>query len=257
MKFIEKIEEIHIYLALSLFLFLVGTVIYFYIKFQKSEKKRIESEDKFLRLEGKINKLELQSLEARLNPHLFKNILNSIQSHAYQTYFALDKLANVLDYILYESKKKFVTPKEEIEFAQNLIEINKIKVSPLFDLKVKTKINANEPLFEQKLMAPLISIDLLENAFKHADLQSSDSFISIIFEFIESEFILTVTNKISRTSPLKKEKAGLGIETLEQRLSIIYGQNFKLDRFIEGDTYYAQLKLNLIGYKAEMFAARR
>ncbi|GHB27205.1 sensor histidine kinase [Mongoliitalea lutea] len=257
MEIIEKIEEIHLYLALVLFLFLIGIVIYFYIKFQKSEKKRIESEDKFLRLEGKINKLELQSLEAKLNPHLFKNILNSIQSHAYQTYFALDKLANVLDYILYESRKKFVTPKEEIKFAQNLIEINKIKVSPLFDLKVKTKINPNEPLFEQKFMAPLISIDLLENAFKHADLQSSDSFISVIFEFKESEFTLSVTNKISGTTPLKKEKAGIGIETLEQRLSIIYGQYFKLDRFIEGDVYFAQLKINLIGYKAEMLAARR
>ena len=87
------------------------------------------------------------------------------------------------DYILYESQKKFVSPKEKIEFALNLIEINKIKVSPLFELKVKTKINDGEMLHEQRLLAPLISIDLIENAFKPADLQSAEAFISVLFEF--------------------------------------------------------------------------
>ena len=129
------------------FLMIVAFLIY---KLNQSEKRRKESDDKFRQLENKINQLELQTLESKLNPHLFKNILNSIQSHAYQTYFALDKLANVLDYILYESQNKFVTPKEEIDFAMNLIEINKIKVSPLFELKVKSKLRETEPLLVSK-----------------------------------------------------------------------------------------------------------
>lgn len=232
------------------------TIIYLTFRLTKAEKKRKESDDKFQQLESKINKLELQTLESKLNPHLFKNILNSIQSHAYQTYFALDKLANVLDYILYESRNKFVTPREEIDFALNLIEINKIKVSPLFELKVKTKINESEPLLEQRLLAPLISIDLIENAFKHADLQSSDAFISVVFEFKESVFSLTVSNKMSAKKPIKKEKGGIGIETLEQRLKIIYSDNFKLDRFTEGDVYIAHLKIKLLEHKAKMLALR-
>jgi len=236
-----------------IFLFIIVLLL---IRLSKSEKRRKDSDNKFHQLESKVNKLELQTLESKLNPHLFKNILNSIQSHAYQTYFALDKLANVLDYILYESRNKFVTPKEEIDFALNLIEINKIKVSPLFDLKIKTKINETEPLLEQRLLAPLISIDLIENAFKHADLQSSDAFISVIFEFKESVFSLTVANKISGKKPMKKEKGGIGIETLEQRLKIIYSDNFKLDRFTEGDVYIAHLKINLLEHKAKMLAAR-
>jgi hypothetical protein len=63
----------------------------------------------------------------------------------------MDKLASVLDYILYDSRKKYVTPKEEIEFAVNLIEINKIKLSPLSELKIKLKINENEPLYLQNI----------------------------------------------------------------------------------------------------------
>lgn len=231
-------------------------IVYLYVRLTKSEEKRREIDDKFQLLESKINSLELQTLESKLNPHLFKNILNSIQSHAYQTYFALDKLANVLDYILYDSRNKYVTPKEEIEFALNLIEINKIKVSPLFDLKVKSMVNETEPLYEQKVLAPLISIDLIENAFKHADLQSADSFISIVFEFKDNTFYLTVSNKISGRSPMRKEKGGIGIDTLKQRLQIIYKDSFKLDNFAEGEVYTTHLKINLLEHKAKMLAAR-
>lgn len=242
-------------------LIIVGVVAlavigYLIFRLEKSKKQRKEIEDRFYEFERRINTLQLESLESKLNPHLFKNILNTIQSHAYQTYFALDKLANVLDYILYESRKKFVTPKEEIEFAMNLIEINKIKISPLFELKVKSKINENEPLYEQRLLAPMISIDFIENAFKHADLQSQNAFIAVTFEFRDNTFSLTVANKISPRNPLQKEKSGIGTETLDQRLKIIYKDNFKLERFAEGDVYIAHLKINLLEHKAKMLAAR-
>lgn len=231
-------------------------IVYLIVRLSLSEKRKNEAVDKFRELEGKINKLELQTLESKLNPHLFKNILNSIQSHAYQTYFALDKLANVLDYILYESRKKFVTPKDEIEFALNLIEINKIKISPLFQLEVRTKVRETEPLYEQRLLAPLISVDLIENAFKHADLQSADAFISVVFEFKNSVFSMTVANKMSVKDSIKKEKGGIGIEALDQRLKIIYADDFKLERFTEGEVYITHLKINLLEHKAKMLTTR-
>ncbi|MCE3294874.1 MAG: histidine kinase [Crocinitomicaceae bacterium] len=237
-------------------LILAGVAVYLSRKLQQVKEENREGENRFHRLEEKVGKLELQSLESKLNPHLFKNILNSIQSHAFQTYHALDKLANVLDYILYESRGKFVTPKAEIEFSLNLIEINKIKISPLFQLKVKTKVNENEPLYHQQLLAPLISIDLIENAFKHADLQSQDAFISIVMEFRDNFYYLTVSNKMSSKKPIRKEKSGIGTETLEQRLKLIYKEDYRLERFVEGDVYTAHLKINLLEYKAKMLAAR-
>lgn len=255
----NKIQENNtmIYMFLIIILILIIALcylVYLLIKIGNSKKK---VEEKFHFLEMKVNNLQLETLESKLNPHLFKNVLNSIQSHAYQTYFALDKLANVLDYILYESQKKFVSAKEEIEFALNLIEINKIKVSPLFEMKVKTKINEGEMLYEQRLLAPLISIDLIENAFKHADLQSADAFISVLFEFKENCFYMTVSNKISDKKALKKERSGIGATTLEQRLKIIYKNQFKLDKFVENDIYIAHLKINLLEYKTQMLAAGR
>jgi LytS/YehU family sensor histidine kinase len=255
----NKIQEngATVYMFFVIILILVIALCYVVYLLIQSGKAKERAEEKFHLLEMKVSNLQLETLESKLNPHLFKNILNSIQSHAYQTYFALDKLANVLDYILYESQKKFVSPKEEIEFALNLIEINKIKVSPLFELKVKSKINEGEMLYEQRLLAPLISIDLIENAFKHADLQSADAFISVLFEFKGNCFYLTVSNKISDKKTLKKERSGIGANALEQRLKIIYKNQFKLDRFVENDIYIAHLKINLLEYKTQMLTAGR
>jgi LytS/YehU family sensor histidine kinase len=196
---------------------------------------------------------KLTSLETTLNPHLFKNVLNSIQSHAYQTYFALDKLANVLDYILYDSRQPFVTPKDEITFMQNLIEINKIKLSPLFELHVKSKINEHDEWYNERILAPLITIDLIENAFKHADIQSADSFIKVITEFQRGTFSLTVANKVSEKPPLSKPKSGFGQKTLYERLQLIYGDYATLERRQNEDQYIAQLKIRLRDYKTEMY----
>ncbi len=227
-----------------------------WVRLNRSRRVRRELETRFVEMENRVNKLQLQTLEGRLNPHLFKNILNSIQSHAYQTYFAMDKLSNVLDYILYESQNRFVSPREEIEFALNLIEINKIKISPLFAITVKKKIDEQDSLYDERILAPLISIDLIENAFKHADLQSPDAFISIVIEFRHNEFSLLVSNKISGKSAILKEHSGIGAATLEQRLKIIYKSCYKLERYTEGDdVYIAQLKINLLEYKNQMLTA--
>lgn len=188
--------------------------------------------------------LELESISSKLNPHLFKNILNSIQSHAYQTYYSIDKMSGVLDYILYESQKERVTPKDELYFTQQLIEVNKIKLSPLFELSVKTKIDTEDSFYNMSVIPPLITVDLIENAFKHADIQSQDSFINIVLECRNAYFKIMVSNKISSQPKLSKEKSGIGLQNLEKRLNLIYGNNYKLNVGIDGDSYVAQLKID-------------
>jgi sensor histidine kinase YesM len=237
-----------------LFCFLLVLVLLGFVSYRYHRSLQVQKalQERYQALESRVDGLQLDTLESRLNPHLFKNILNSIQSHAYQTYFALDKLANVLDYILYDSQQKWVTPKEEITFALNLIEINKIKLSPLFELKVKTVLEEQDKLYEVRLVAPLVTIDLIENAFKHADLQSSDAFISVVFEFKDGCLLLTVSNKVSDKKAMKKERSGLGATTLEQRLKIIYKNHYRLERFVEHNVYTAYLKINLLDYKTEM-----
>jgi len=124
-----------VFIALFLLLIQLSFLIILWNKNQVLRVKNQKTEEYNQLIEQQLNKAELEKIETKLNPHLFKNVLNSIQSHAYQTYISLDKLANILDYILYESGNQFVSLKQEIDFAKNLIEINKIKINPLFDFR--------------------------------------------------------------------------------------------------------------------------
>lgn len=228
-----------------IFLLLIIVALVFFIFKERNISK--QQEEKLRDLQLRFDSSSFESIQHKLNPHLFKNALNSIQSHAYQTYYSLDKLANVLDYILYGSDSKFVTLEEELDFAYNLIEINRLKLTPLFDLQIKNKIDKSDPVYNQLLIAPLLSVDLIENAFKHTDFQSSNSFISIVFDLKDGCFILTVSNKAGRSPALRKEKGGFGKESLKKRLAITYADRHTLDESLDGDVYIARLKIQLSG----------
>lgn len=237
-------------------LFLLWTLAaYLWQRLGKARQARIQAEEQTRQLELKVQALELERIQYKLNPHLFKNALNSIQSHAYQTYHSLDKLANVLDFILYESDRRFVTLKEELDFSLSLIEINRLKLSPLFDLRVKNKIGEGQAHIFELQVAPLITVDPIENAFKHADLQAPDAFISIVYEIRNGHFSLTVSNKISTKPALKKANGGFGKENFEKRLDILYGDRYSLDRFIENGIYTAHLQIDLREPQSEMHIA--
>lgn len=211
-----------------------------YVQLSRKVKELERTKAKLNSLQREVTPIQLENLQAKLNPHLFKNVLNSIQSHAFQTYQSLDKLANVLDYILYESNRGSVTPEQEIQFALNLIEINKVKLSPLFELQVKVKIEEDEG-YRQRSIAPMILVDLIENAFKHTDLQNQDSFIRIHLAWNQGTLSLLVSNKISQKSPLKKPQSGIGSHTLEQRLAILHPERHSLKRYTEEEKFIAHL----------------
>ncbi len=228
-----------------LILLLIVAVCYFWFQMRKYRQMIEDYHKSTGYLERKYETIELENIDTRLNPHLFKNILNSIQSHAYQSYYTIDKLSNVLDYVLYKTPKQYVTPRDEINFIKNLIEINKIKLSPLFDLRTKINVDERDTFLERKVIAPLVTIDLIENAFKHADTQSEDAFISILIELKDGHFTLAVSNKISAKSPLKKQSSGIGVNSLEKRLKHLYQDRYRLNRVVDATTYAVSLKIKL------------
>lgn len=226
-------------------LLLIVAVAYFWFQMRKY-KQMIDDYNKSTGyLERKYESIEMDNIDTRLNQHLFKNVLNSIQSHVYQSYYTIEKLSNVLDYVLYKTPKQLVTPRDEINFIKNLIEINKIKLSPLFDLRTKILIDERDPFLERKVIAPLVLIDLIENAFKHADVQSEDAFIAIVIELNNGYFNLSVSNKIAAQNPLKKENSGIGVSSLEKRLKKLYENRYKLQKSIDDKIYSVSLKIKL------------
>lgn len=127
----------------------------------------------------------------------------------------------------------------------NLIEINKIKINPLFDFRVKSTIDENDPVFETKVLAPLITVDLIENAFKHTDFLVDNSFILIFISFQKGVLEVKVQNTTSEKEPLEKDYGGFGAQSLDQRLKMIYKNNFSLRKNLQNQIYTAHLKINL------------
>jgi len=113
-----------------------------------------------------------------------------------------------------------------------------------------------EPLYQEELVAPLICVELIENAFKHADLTGSDAFISILFKMKNGQFDLVVSNKKSSKGILTKEKGGYGLSALKERLKLIYGPFYRLDKSEDEQVYSMHLKINLNEFKAKMHTIR-
>lgn len=239
------IHDYLIFIGVFAIFFFLTVSIYLFSQNQKFKINNAKLSEANKIIQERLNEVQLEHIGTKLNPHLFKNILNSVQSHAYQTYMSLDKLANVLDYILYESNNKFVSPKEELNFALSLIEINKIKVNPLFDFRIKSKIDKSDSIFEEKVFAPLICVDLIENAFKHTDFLAQDSFISIQIELQDGIFSIKVSNKASLKNTLQKEKSGFGSQSLDQRLKMIYNNFYTLQKNSKNGIFTAELTINL------------
>ncbi|WP_292010499.1 histidine kinase [Chryseobacterium sp.] len=250
------IHDYLIFIGVFAIFFFLTLSIYLFSQNGQLKKRNNKLFETNMLIEQKLNEVQLEHIGTKLNPHLFKNILNSVQSHAYQTYMSLDKLANVLDYILYESNNKYVSPKEELNFALSLIEINKIKINPLFDFRIKSKIDKLDPLYEEKVFAPLISVDLIENAFKHTDFLAQDSFISIQIELENKIFSMKVINKASLKNTLQKEKSGFGSQSLDQRLKMIYSNHYQLEKSSKNGIFTAQLKINLGDFYDKMRYSR-
>jgi LytS/YehU family sensor histidine kinase len=239
------IHDYLIFFGVFAIFFFLTVSIYLFSQNQRLKNRNVKLSESNKLIEHKLNEFQLEHIGTKLNPHLFKNILNSVQSHAYQTYMSLDKLANVLDYILYESNNKFVSPKEELSFALSLIEINKIKINPLFDFRIKSKIDKSDAVFEEKIFAPLLSVDLIENAFKHTDFLASDSFISIVLELEGGIFSMKVSNKASLKNVLHKDHSGFGSQSLDQRLKMIYSNFYSLQKSSKNGIFTAELTINL------------
>jgi LytS/YehU family sensor histidine kinase len=243
-------------ILLILAIVVAGIFIALYVM-QFNKNKVLTKENKHLKAgqntqAHQSNNIEFEHTKFILNQHLFKNTLNSIQGYAFRTNQALEKLGGVLDYVLYDSGSQLISLQQELEFAKNFIDLNRIKLMPVYDIRIKENVDPDHKFYSKPLIIPLITAYFIENTFKHADLQSSDAFISIEIELKNDAFLFVVSNKVNK-KPMFNPKSGIGKENMKRRLDLIYKDNYKLDYIAEGDTYTSYLKINLLDFEAQMY----
>lgn len=213
----------------------------FFMVFFFSLMLRISNQWKQARQE-KID-AELSYLKAQINPHFLFNTLNSIYSLAIEksdyTPTAIVKLSGMMRYVLNETKNDWVPLKKELEYINDYIELQKLRLGDTIQLDYQI----SGEMVDKKI-APLILIPFIENAFKHGVNPDQESSIQIRIEISDINLTLAVTNKkVSQSG--KIEKSGLGIENTKHRLDMLYPSEYDLSINNGSRTFSVILKLLL------------
>ncbi|HEX2606477.1 MAG TPA: histidine kinase [Flavisolibacter sp.] len=119
-----------------------------------------------LLLEKEKAAAELQTLKAQLHPHFLFNTLNNIYSF---TQDVSDKasgmvmgLSQLLRYILYECNKPLVPLHRELRMIEEYLELEQTRYDRSLDMALQLPKELTN-----LLIAPLLLLPFLENAFKH------------------------------------------------------------------------------------------
>jgi sensor histidine kinase YesM len=169
---------------------------------------------------------QLLFLRSQVSPHFFFNTLNNIYSLSLEgskrTPKVILKLSELMRYLLYETKEKRQDLKNEILCIQNYLELEKIRYSD--NLEINMNISGQ---IEGKVIAPILLLSFVENAFKHGANKSIDK-IKIDIDFnVEDDFLkFKVVNPIP-IKPKKKQlfnrnQGGIGLSNVKKRLELGY-----------------------------------
>jgi LytS/YehU family sensor histidine kinase len=206
--------------------------------------KTLNDEIKFRKLKEAHLQLELDNLKAHLQPHFFFNTLNNIYSLVVQKSGlaapALDRLSELMRYIIYDCQKEKVPLQKEVTFIQNYIALEKIRHKNA-DISFHLQGNTNEISIE-----PLLFIPIIENAFKHGVNQNlSNSWVHIVFIIFDDEIVLEVKNN----KPLKNQykaylEKGVGLQNVKKRLDLLYSGKHTLSINETDDVFEVNLNVS-------------
>lgn len=215
--------------VLFLLVFTVGTCISVIQRWLQTEQTRKETENE------KLN-TELSFLKSQVNPHFFFNTLNNIYSLAVvrseKTAPAVMKLSSIMRYILTETQSDLVPLSNEIDFIHNFIDLQKVRLTD----KVVLNFSAEGDI-DNLLIAPLIFIPFVENAFKYGVSTKESSSITIDIKTEGNTIIFNSVNYVVVTENTLTENTGIGINNVKRRLELMYPGKHTLTT-VEKDNYY-------------------
>jgi len=187
------------------------------------------------------NQAELAYLKAQVNPHFLFNALNSLYALAIKksdnVVDAISQISDMMRYNIEESQKCFVSLNQELEYLQNYIDIQKLR------LTTKTKITYNvKGESSNKQIEPLLLIAFIENAFKYGVSTEKKSEIIINIEIVENKLTIFIQNdKVQKFS----STSGTGIKNTIKRLNYSYNNRYVIDISDKEDYYSVQLSIKI------------
>jgi len=224
------------------FLSMLGIAIAYFFS-----KEWLKSE--FLRKQLEAHQLstEIKFLKSQVNPHFLFNTLNNLFSMAQdkgndELADGISKLSGMMRYMIYESNAETVPLKNEIEYIKSCIALNKLRYAD-HEAVVNFRYSNQLP---DLLIAPMIFIPFVENAFKHGVTINNTSFIDIAIAVKDKELLFTCVNKnYSFIKKMLDDKSGIGLENVRRRLALLYPGKHELLIKDDEDKFRVDLKIDL------------
>ena len=224
------------------FIYLVLTSL---LKLSKAWFQLQQQQRWLARLEAEKNDAELQALKAQLDPHFLLNSLNSIYS------LSLDgdpripdillKVGENMRYILYECIERYVPLERELRHLENYVELQKLRSEDR--VKISCSIEGSA---QNKQIAPLLFLPLMENAFKHGTTgRRKGAYVVIRLSIRNEELLIQVANSKGKQTVLPVESGGIGLENLRRRLELLYPSDHDLQLKETDEEYLASLQIRL------------
>jgi LytS/YehU family sensor histidine kinase len=200
---------------------------------------------KFKEIENKQLKDELTLLKEQIQPHFLFNTLNNLyglitQDQNQKAAEITLKLSDLMRYLLESSKTDKVSLKKEIQFLEDYLSLEKIRLSKNTDIRFEVS-----GIVSDVFVAPLLFIPLVENAFKHGlNTITADSFAHFSLSVQGKDLFIEAKNSLGKSLENSPE-SGTGIANLRKRLQLIYPNNHLLDIQKSNDEYKVVLHIQL------------
>ncbi len=203
------------------------------------KKEELEQELKTQQLEA-----ELRFLKAQVNPHFLFNALNNIYSLSFtnssQTPEMILKLSDMMSYMLYDCKTEKVNLTSEINYLRNFIALQQLKKDGELNVEFLTKGE-----FSNINITPMLFIPFFENAFKHGNLEDTkNGWLQSEMKVANGKLFFSIKNTTPRDK-LKREKGGVGLENVRERLNLLYPERHKLKIEKKENVFNVELEIQL------------
>lgn len=194
-------------------------------------------------VESQRTTAELNYLRKQTNPHFLFNSLNSIYSLAYKKSDlvpdAIVTLSELMRYMLYETDNKTVLLEKEINYIQNYIELQKLRLNNIENIYINIHGETRN-----KFIEPLLLISFIENAFKYGTDYKGNTHVKIKIQIEENVLDFWVENKIEKFES-DPDNSGIGISNVKNRLKLLYPDSHILTIEEKDQIYSVHLNLKL------------
>jgi LytS/YehU family sensor histidine kinase len=188
---------------------------------------------------------ELQFLKLQISPHFYFNIMNSIyhsiKIDPEQAERIVLQLSDIMKYHIYDCHKETVELEHELKNIHNYIGLQKMRLAkePRIDIEVEGDLS-------NQLIAPLILITFVENAFKHGlENQSRQQSLVIHLKVSKNVMQFHISNSKPNLFAGSKSVDGAGLTNVKKRLELLYPSLHELQIDDQNDLYTVNLKIQL------------